>query len=62
MKQNSNFNSLLNVSKGTTCKRLYNKEFGIIKDMSCLYLSLRRPTRECLHVKAWCQEMGDVSY
>ena len=39
MRNNSNLNSLLNVSKGTTCKELWNKEFRVIKDIPCLYMN-----------------------
>ena len=38
MRNNSNLNSLFNVSNGTTCKELWNKEFRIIQDIACLYL------------------------
>ena len=41
----NNSNSLFNVNKGTTCIELWNKEFCIIKDISCLYLVFIRSIR-----------------
>ena len=49
MRNNSNSNSLFNVSKGITCKELYNKECGDMKDISCLYLSFIRSTRQSIY-------------
>ena len=41
MRQNSNFNSLLNVSNGTRCKRLFNKEFGFKRHVLSLFESYK---------------------
>ena len=45
MRNNSNLNSLFNVSIGTRCTELWNKELCVIKDISCLYLSFIRTIR-----------------
>ena len=63
MRNNSNSNSLFNVSKGTTGKELWNKEFSIIKDISCLYLSFMWSTRQSsssITINAIAKTLSDI--